>query len=286
MADPTGYYDNLTYGGNPFAGAKLKIKRSERHLIELTNAARELPRRRNYNFVIGTEPQSGKLQITCMTINNTPLELAGVVGDAIHNIRSVFDHVTVVITCPPFGGGDPENTKLPVGENLEKFIFARDGRPAAGSKRAITGKMKGAGPDALRIVKELKPYYGGDDTLRALHDLDIIDKHKLIIPTISVIHVEGMRVIFGDKVIALNGTDFHPNVNGSNFTATIDMPSGINANEVKFDDTFEATFTIAFGKIVYRKRVSVLSNQPIIPTLTKLLYLAKGFVNTCEAHFL
>ncbi|MBK8008439.1 MAG: hypothetical protein IPK23_08410 [Rhizobiales bacterium] len=41
----------------------------------------------------------------------------------------------------------------------------------------IANKMKGASPDVIELVKATKPYNGGDDLLRALHDLNIRDKH-------------------------------------------------------------------------------------------------------------
>lgn len=69
-----GFYDHLTYGsGNPFIEAKLKIKRAERHLDELTNAARELPRMRNYSFVIAKR-EPGKLDIIFIPQNPMPME--------------------------------------------------------------------------------------------------------------------------------------------------------------------------------------------------------------------
>jgi hypothetical protein len=38
-----------------------------------------------------------------------------------------------------------------------------------------------AGPEAVQLMKELKPYSGGNAALRAIHDLNIRDKHKMLI---------------------------------------------------------------------------------------------------------
>src|ERR1035441_532279 len=94
MSNPAGYYDDLTYGsrGTPFMEATLKIKRAERHLNELANAARELPRRRGYSFVIAPRPGRGNIEIIFMPENGMPMEFGAVVGDAIHNIRAAFDY--------------------------------------------------------------------------------------------------------------------------------------------------------------------------------------------------
>ena len=42
-----------------------------------------------------------------------------------------------------------------------------------------------AGPDAVRLLRTYRPCTGGNATLRALHDLDVQDKHQAFIPAIS-----------------------------------------------------------------------------------------------------
>lgn len=147
MTDPTRYYNDLTYGSKPFATAKLKIKRVQRHLHELENAARELPKRRGYSFVVAPKPDLGKIEIIFMSSNVMPMELGGIVGDAVHNIRSAFDYVVFTITCPPYGKGNPEdkNISFPTGDTRQKFIEARDGR------------MKGAGPTHSGLSRRWNP---------------------------------------------------------------------------------------------------------------------------------
>lgn len=40
-----------------------------------------------------------------------------------------------------------------------------------------------AGEDAVALLRTFKPYRGGNEALRGLHDLDITDKHTAIVPT-------------------------------------------------------------------------------------------------------
>jgi len=273
------YYDRLTYGSsNPFIGAKLKVKRAERHLHELAKAACELPRMRGYHFVIAKR-EPGKLDIVFLPKNPMPLEFGGVVGDAVHNIRAAFDYVAVVISCPPYGTGKRNKVHFPTGENWQEFIESRDGRFASTGKRIWKGKMHGAESDALRIVEELEPYYGGKYSIRELHDLDGWDKHVLIVPTTSLLHVDELEFMIGDELFSLTGTDFQPNADGSNFTATIDC-RGVDPEQFKRGDRFNASFTMVFGK------GQPFDGQPIIPTLLNLCDVAKDFIKTCEAHFL
>ena len=49
------------------------------------------------------------------------------------------------------------------------FSFAKS---AADLEHAIKSKQSAA---AISLVRALQPYYGGNDQLRAIHDLDILD---------------------------------------------------------------------------------------------------------------
>jgi hypothetical protein len=46
-------------------------------------------------------------------------------------------------------------------------------------------KLSRAGPEVVALVKSLKPYKGGNTALRAIHDLDIRDKHEALTPLTS-----------------------------------------------------------------------------------------------------
>lgn len=64
-----------------------------------------------------------------------------------------------------------------------RFPFRKD----ADELKALTDKMVQRLPaEVIGLIRALKPYTaenGGDALLRALHDLDIIDKHMVIITT-------------------------------------------------------------------------------------------------------
>lgn len=117
----------------------------------------------------------------------------------------------------------------------------------------------------------MEPYDEGRHHIRALHNLDVIDKHKLIVPTAARLHVDELEVMFGNELFSLAGRDFQPNADGSNFVAIIDCP-GVDPNQFKSRDKFNASFTIVFGKGY------PLEGQPIIPTLSTLCNVAESFI--------
>jgi len=51
-----------------------------------------------------------------------------------------------------------------------------------------------AGEGAVAFLRELKPYHGGNFALRAIHDLDVRDKHQSLISTATSIISPGMQM--------------------------------------------------------------------------------------------
>jgi hypothetical protein len=275
----SGYYETLTYNvSNPFAASKLKLKRAKRHLLEVERAARELPLRDHYEFILPFEPKAGKHNIWWMHSRLMPAEFAIAVGDAIHNLRSSLDFIAIALTVPPLGAGKADDTYFPTGVTRQAFIRARDGFTNPKGKW-VKGKMEGAGPDALRLVEEeLEPYGGGKYSIRELHELDILDKHKLIVPAISRMRIENLQVAVGNDIISLGPADFQADDNGNQFAASVNIPSDLPAG-LKLGNDFKASFTIVFGK------GQPLDGQPIVEALTKLANISERFIEKCEAFF-
>ena len=252
---------------NPFSGAKLKIERAKRHLFEVEGACREMPMRQAIELVTGVDAQTGKFKTMYMVHSDMPMQFAPIVGDAVHNLRSAFDYIAVALTVPPIGTGTLAHAYFPTGKDRQGFIKTRD------------GYMKGAPADALRMVEELEPYDGGKHSIRALHDLDILDKHKLLIPALSRLRVNRVDISFEGKTYSLGVTDFQPDSDGLIFTALFDI-SGATLHQFKVERNFHPSFEVVFGK------GQPLEGQSIVETLVKLTDVAKRFVKACEARFL
>jgi hypothetical protein len=70
-------------------------------------------------------------------------------------------------------------------------------------KNSSIGKL---GQDVVDAIIQLKPYKGGNEELKGLHDLDILDKHKLVIPSTTskavVINYDRLVEITGDPTLS------------------------------------------------------------------------------------
>ena len=98
----------------------------------------------------------------------------------------------------------------------------------------------GPRPSARRCVRTL--------TLRGpreLHELDLADKHNLLIPPISKLKVYKLDVSIGGHRVALGPQDFLSK-DGRVFNATVSEPPGA-LGDVKLDGQFGINFEIAFG---------------------------------------
>src|ERR1019366_9034401 len=108
-----------------------------------------------------------------------------ILGDALHNLRTSLDFVATEITS--VANKSVRYSKFPFRETRAEVVAAING-----------GLVKAAPPSVIStILDEVKPYKGGNDTLYALHDLDITDKHLLIVPTIAIATVSGVDLKYG-----------------------------------------------------------------------------------------
>jgi hypothetical protein len=172
-------------------------------------------------------------------------ELATIAGDAIHNIRSALDIAWFYIVAEI---GNPTGT-------FTKFPISPD-HPKQWLEGALA-KTAGIDPTSRIydfLVNHVKGYQGGDSDILAIHSLDIDDKHRLLIPTVSVTGVTGVELENEDGTIdiynftLLTHREFYRKV----------VPLGS-----KFKNHGEVRFYVAFGD---RTKIEGLE---VIPTLSR-----------------
>jgi hypothetical protein len=167
-----------------FASARLKIERAKKHIVDVDAIIRSLPAA--YVSTIENDQKTGHRAIRYVLPNelNVSLELALIIGDAIHNLRTSLDYVWIatIKKFAPFALG--KHTKFPVTKSREE----------------LEAKLKGikihvAAPTVFeRIVSDIKPYSGGHEFIYRLHELDISDKHWLLTPLMHVTAIMGIVI--------------------------------------------------------------------------------------------
>jgi hypothetical protein len=174
-----------------FNDAKIKIRRAKRLLIELTS---EVDAYVSSNpLTIESKPvtidgQTGIYQSFLLRGPNE--EIAAILGDIIHNLRTALDLSSGELVRS--NHGNDNNVYFPfcdTEEDLENRIKQKN--------------FNRAGEKAIALIYSLKPFKGGNTALRAIHDLDVQDKHKALLlttilmagPTVSLWNDDGAREI-------------------------------------------------------------------------------------------
>lgn len=110
-----------------------------------------------------------------------PTDLALVLGDAIHNLRTALD--LLASDLARLNGKSPKGVSFP---------FASD---ASGLKKQIKKKnFDRAGPKAVQLLHKIGPHRDGNKALGGLHDLDLMDKHQLILPVLHAFRADKLHL--------------------------------------------------------------------------------------------
>ena len=224
----------------PFRASFLKIERARQHIAELEKTAAGFLAGNPVKSSIAIDPGiDSRMPIVAFKfkIDPVPEIVSSILGDIFHNLRSSLDLMASEL-CRNQKKSD-EGVYFPFCDNeseLDAMIKRRH--------------FDRTGDASVRLLKELKPYKGGNITLRAIHDLNVQDKHQRLIAN---------AVSFSSPIIDLRPTDdqIGPVVVGDPSTAKdvkIMSPAG-----------------------------SPLADRELIPTLHELVELTTSIVESFKA---
>jgi hypothetical protein len=160
----------------PFEASRLKLSRAERHIQELRDEMAKYLAAEPLSIVV-EELDGPGLKDCCSFVARihkpVPRDFSATIGDAIHNLRATLD----VLACDlvRMNSESAKDVQFPFAMNADELDL-----------QIKKKKMTRASPAALALLRSLKPYTGGNIALRAIHDLDIKDKHQALIPAASV----------------------------------------------------------------------------------------------------
>jgi hypothetical protein len=212
---------------NPFANAHLKVNRANKHIADIEERLRVSSDR--YGPILHIDMQSGEQFLYYSPSDQTlRQDIALIVGDAIHNLRCALDIVW---------GGTVYALGTKTGSKYRKFPIDPKGTR---EKLESTLTKSAHIPESSSVIKFMldgvKGYEGGDADILALHNLDIDDKHKLLIPMLTVSGVEGVELEHEDgSVNRLTILLVRPNF----YRERVPLNSKIkNHGDVRFEITF------------------------------------------------
>ncbi|MDE2333872.1 MAG: hypothetical protein KGK10_04985 [Rhodospirillales bacterium] len=121
--------------------------------------------------------------------------------------------------------------------------------------------------DVVEVIRSLEPYKGGNAALRAIHDLDIDDKHVALIPAIGVIAVPAFGLLMGRAINQIPGWKTAVEYDGQIIQV---MP---DADNVRVGQRLPAALKLVFPS------GTAFAGHEIVPTLHDLTKLTNDTID-------
>ena len=242
------------------AHIETKIERAEKHIRDLENAIKSFIKTNPYAVLGQQDAETGMYVYKLKIVRHPPLGWSAILGDAIHNLRSALDILVWQLILAE-GNKPSRKNAFPVSSSPKGF------------ESHLKEKVKGVSPQALELFKAAEPYKGGKhEGLWILNELDIRDKHRLLVPVFTQAGGVSINEMFDDLlgtdaftrggIVFINPADKGPMKDGDIVFSAPEKP----------DTDPQFRFHIAFGE------GDIIEGQPIQPTLTQFLDLVKGIL--------
>jgi hypothetical protein len=173
-----------------FESAWQKIARARKHGDELEAEVSSFWASEPYEVEVVGTPMTGMGSYRVTHMDPLPESIPLIAGDAAHNIRSALDHFVCAVVRRP-----ERATSFPVWSTSKRSVPT-----AVQWRKSVEEKLRGASPSLVQAVMNLEAWETGRDSLLwAIHELDRVDKHRLLI-SIAVantgIRVDGSGYVF------------------------------------------------------------------------------------------
>lgn len=173
-----------------------KVKRAKKHINDLIVLLTEFAKTDFYTVTIEERQWKhgwlrNEIVVTLDPRAELRTEVALIIGDVLHNLKSSLDLLfyQVVLAC---GGTPSDHTRFPVRNTREELETTLNG---AVKEKTITETIEDF------IVNTIQPYEAGNNTLWALHRLNIRDKHELLIPVFQMVGIRHICLVNENNII-------------------------------------------------------------------------------------
>jgi hypothetical protein len=246
-----------------FNSARLKVDWAEKHIRKLYDFVQAFPAADDFHSVAIEEDSWGfrdpEIAIAFSKSQDEFLNpTALIMGDICHSLRSALDYMWYEIVS--ISGKQTKWTRFPVGDTRQELVRTID-------TALEEGKI--SEPVHRLVLGTIKPYQEGDVRIWMLHQMNIIDKHQLLIPTFPMMGIEGIRIQNNENIILEVPVIF----TDASFRRRL-KDFGSFGSHPKLHDKGH----VAIGQGFHLGTPCV--GQPVIPTLQAI---AKAVLSTIEA---
>jgi hypothetical protein len=258
---------------HPLDSPREKVKRANHHIKDLEGLIRDFLDSKPYEVFIEEDVQAGRKRHRLRIRREPPPSWGPVIGEVLFNLRSALDHLACQLVI--LGGGPcTHETEFPVAKNRQAF-------------ESRLGSVKGAGKDAIKILRACKPYSGGNDLLWSLHQLNRVEKHRFPL----VAFASYRNLIFnlkmtlpkdfpgGERIVAFPPLALIPADRGEPLVDGAELYNEPIVRDPDMGDNPQATIEIAFGE------PGIPQGEPLLDALHQIVGAVEGVVNSFEPLF-
>jgi hypothetical protein len=253
-------------------GVRAKLLRAQTHLESINATVKSLLGPDGYSEdVVGHQFENRELVIRARAPKSVDSNLSLVIGDCVHNLRSALDHLVLQLAALKKRTKDAERkTAFPI--HLDSAAFKKATKD---NVRPFISK------EALAALEELQPYrvvvpgtdrpLGERSVLWVLSQLDIIDKHRVILVAQPQIAVEGF-ICTGGAPEVIAEKNWKPLAEGQEL--------------IRFKGALAGKLRLEFATIIHFKDTGLCCDgMGVQSTLENLLRVVKGIVDDFEKRF-
>jgi hypothetical protein len=252
-----------------FGSAFQKVERANQHILDLETAFNA--HREGHGYYLRSELDADGTTIFYIDFfPSLPPGVPLLIGDAIHNLRSALDHATWELLG--LDGGTQDGCAFPC---------------CKGSVADYEGMCKGIQTprgDTKKFFMNFSAYPGGkgEDVLR-LHQLNIIDKHRTLMPIIHIASLDDLKVTRPNGQIGrLSVNQFRQ---GPCNTFRLMVDKGGEKLNIEADQETGPNVDIFFNEVAFFKHMPIIGVlQHLSITVERCLWQFRDFVSQRDAN--
>lgn len=251
------------------SGANAKVEWADKHIDDFKE---ELVRFQNaypYKFTAERDPETRQPVYYMTEVADVPRDAVLIASDVLQCLRTALDY----LICAHSKKTTPL-TAFPIFD------------PQKIGKTYLAGKIGEMPPSAQKIVTDLKPYKGGNETLWKLHELNRIDKHRLLVAASTSLRAFNVNQ---HRAYVRHGSSALLQRNGQTFVLKIandvyvpprfkvfPLKAGdvllVDSPDAKINENIDFRFDVAFNEL------GICEGNPILETLKDCFSLVREIV--------
>lgn len=157
-----------------FAASYIKLERARGFISELDAERARYVASGPAKAVMDISTNPPQIEVKWDGIGLLP---GAIIGDAVHNLRASLDLMASELAR--INGKSDKGVYFPFAESESALLESEKFK-----------KFSRCGQDCVEQLMRIKPYRGGNLPLRCVHDLDIMDKHRALIPTPNALNID------------------------------------------------------------------------------------------------